>query len=175
MNNRLLVNNRGTALVEIAIVIPLLVMLVFGITELGRALYQLNTLAKAAETGARYLARANGVIDVVHDPSSGIALSCAPGAAWGEATTAVTNVVVYGNEDGGVDPILPGITVSFEPLPHVPPTIADEDGVTTTGCIISVTVSAGFVSAFGGETLIPFTTISPITLSEAVQERFIGE
>ncbi|NMC73943.1 MAG: hypothetical protein GYA56_06245 [Geobacteraceae bacterium] len=47
------VNNRGQALVELAILLPLLLMLVLGIFEFGRAMYIKNTLTHAARAGAR--------------------------------------------------------------------------------------------------------------------------
>jgi Flp pilus assembly protein TadG len=46
---------RGAVLVELALVLLPLLIIVFGITEVGRALYQYNTLAKAARDAARYL------------------------------------------------------------------------------------------------------------------------
>lgn len=45
----------GIALVELAIVLVVLLTIAFGITEFGRAIYQYNTLAKAARDAARYL------------------------------------------------------------------------------------------------------------------------
>ena len=36
-------------------VLPLLLLVVFGITEFGRAYYQYNTLSKAIRNGARYM------------------------------------------------------------------------------------------------------------------------
>jgi Flp pilus assembly protein TadG len=48
-------NQKGVAAVEFAIVLILLVPLVFGITEFGRAIYQYNTLTKIVRNGARYL------------------------------------------------------------------------------------------------------------------------
>lgn len=47
------VDSRGQAIVEMAIVIFLLVLLVMGIFEFGRAMYIKNTLTHAARTGAR--------------------------------------------------------------------------------------------------------------------------
>lgn len=44
---------KGQALVEMALSITLLVLLVFGITEFGRAMYTKNTLTNAARAGAR--------------------------------------------------------------------------------------------------------------------------
>ena len=44
---------RGAALVEFALVLIPLLIIVLGISELGRALYQENTLAKSVAVGAR--------------------------------------------------------------------------------------------------------------------------
>ena len=45
----------GVALVEFALVLPLLLILTLITTELGRALYQYNTLTKSVRDAARYL------------------------------------------------------------------------------------------------------------------------
>ena len=47
---------QGLAIVEFTIALPLLMFLLFAGAEVGRLLYQYNTLAKATEDGARYLA-----------------------------------------------------------------------------------------------------------------------
>lgn len=46
---------QGLAIVEFAIVLPLLLVLLLATAEFGRALYQYNTLTKAVRDGARYL------------------------------------------------------------------------------------------------------------------------
>jgi Flp pilus assembly protein TadG len=46
-------NQKGQAMVEMALVIFLLVILIFGMTEFGRAMYTKNTLTNAARAGAR--------------------------------------------------------------------------------------------------------------------------
>jgi Flp pilus assembly protein TadG len=46
---------RGVAAVELGIVLIPLVLLAFGITELGRAVYQYNTLVKTTRDAARFL------------------------------------------------------------------------------------------------------------------------
>ena len=46
-------NNKGQAMVETALVLMLLVVLIFGMTEFGRAMYTKNTLNNAARAGAR--------------------------------------------------------------------------------------------------------------------------
>ena len=45
----------GVATVELAILLIPLVLLVFGISEYGRAIYQYNTLAKGTRSAVRYL------------------------------------------------------------------------------------------------------------------------
>lgn len=46
---------RGVAAVEFALVIIPMLIMVFGITEFGRAMYQYNTLVKATRDATRYL------------------------------------------------------------------------------------------------------------------------
>ncbi|MRS01618.1 pilus assembly protein [bacterium] len=46
-------NSSGQVLVEMAIILPLLMLLVMGIFEFGRAMYIKNTLTHAARAGAR--------------------------------------------------------------------------------------------------------------------------
>lgn len=48
---------QGLAMVEFAIVLPLLLLLMFVAAEFGRALFQYNTLIKAVRDGARYLSQ----------------------------------------------------------------------------------------------------------------------
>ena len=43
----------GNAVIEFALILPLLLLIVFGITELGRALMTVNVLTAAAREGAR--------------------------------------------------------------------------------------------------------------------------
>jgi hypothetical protein len=50
------IQQKGVAAVEFAILLPLLLLIVFGITEFGRALYAYNTLVKATRDAARYYA-----------------------------------------------------------------------------------------------------------------------
>lgn len=45
---------RGQALVEFALVIPIFLLVIFGLVDLGRAVFVNNSLAEAARDGARY-------------------------------------------------------------------------------------------------------------------------
>lgn len=56
MINKFLTNEKGQALVEMAFVLPILLMLVFGITEFGRILGAELILSNSAREGARYAA-----------------------------------------------------------------------------------------------------------------------
>lgn len=49
-------NQRGNAVVEFALVLPILLLVVFGITEFGRAWLTLNLMNTAAREGARLAA-----------------------------------------------------------------------------------------------------------------------
>jgi hypothetical protein len=51
-------DDRGAAIIEFALVAPLLLVLVWGIIETGRAFYTINGLASAVRDGARYGAAA---------------------------------------------------------------------------------------------------------------------
>lgn len=80
---------RGVAMIELAIVLPLLLAICFAITEFGRAIYTYNTLAKSARDAARYLTT----------QTSGSA------AAWATAR----NLVAYGNPTGAGSPLVSGL------------------------------------------------------------------
>lgn len=82
-------DERGLQLVEVAIVIPVFLMLFGGVAEFGRYFYEYTTLAKATRSGTRYLTTAvvNGTEDA-----------------------AAKNIVVYGNPTGSGSPILSGLS-----------------------------------------------------------------
>ena len=88
---RVLLNDRGVQLVEMAIVIPIFVILFAAVAEFGRYFYEYTTLAKAARVGARYLVTSK--------------VDCNQG-------TMAKNLIVYGNTAGTGSPILPGLTTA---------------------------------------------------------------
>jgi len=49
-------SRRGQSIIEFGLILPFLLILVFGITELGRALMQTNLLTQATREGARIAA-----------------------------------------------------------------------------------------------------------------------
>jgi Flp pilus assembly protein TadG len=57
MDSEILANrksNKGQSLVEFALILPLLILILIGVFDLGRALFALITINNAAREGARY-------------------------------------------------------------------------------------------------------------------------
>jgi Flp pilus assembly protein TadG len=92
--------DRGAAAVEFALVLPLLLLLVFGIIDFGRALNAQLTLTQAAREGVRLAALGYPAADVqaqaqaaapaLSGVSVTVATACQPGA--GPAANAQVNV-----------------------------------------------------------------------------------
>ncbi len=59
-NNGLLRNQRGTSVMEFALVLPVLLAFVFGLVEMGYMYFASSTVEKAAQIGARYAVTGNG-------------------------------------------------------------------------------------------------------------------
>lgn len=94
---------RGTALVEFALVVPFMLILTFTVVECGRAIQCYNGATKAVRDAARYLSmqRQN-----THQ-------------------TEARNLVVYGNTAGTGNPLDPRLTLSAVPTPTWATTGAD--------------------------------------------------
>jgi len=89
--------HRGLVMVELALVVPLALIMVMATAELGRALAQYNALNKAVRDGAHHLARtailgSTGLVQIN-----------------GATVTETRNLVVYGNILGTGTPSLPGL------------------------------------------------------------------
>lgn len=107
-------SERGTQLVELAIVLPVLLVMFGAVAEFGRLFYTYQTLTKATRAGARYLTT---------EPASG--------ASDAEAA----NLVVYGNTAGTGDPIIEGLTVDHVAVSRqgANPTLPDHVSVSIDG------------------------------------------
>ena len=84
---------RGVAAVEFALLLTPLVLMIFGTTELGRAIYSYNTLDKTVRDASRHLSQ--------HGP--------------GDATVAAEArcLAVYGNQDCSGSTVAPGLTTAM--------------------------------------------------------------
>jgi len=87
--NRFARDERGTQLIELAIVLPIFLFVFGAAAEYGRYFYEYTTLDKAARAGSRYLATkpVNGTEDAK-----------------------ARNIVVYGNAAGTGAPVVKGLT-----------------------------------------------------------------
>ncbi|HEY0084066.1 MAG TPA: TadE family protein [Pyrinomonadaceae bacterium] len=83
-------DERGSQLVELALVMPILILLLGATAEFGRYFYTYTTLLKGTRAAARYL------------------VSQPPGA--GDA--AARNLLVYGNTAGAGAPVASGLTTA---------------------------------------------------------------
>lgn len=85
---RLLKDRHGSAMLETAIVLPLVMTLTFGLIEMGRAMHHHHILSKSVRDAARYLAR--------------IALDCpaTADANWAAARTSAQTLALTGRVDG---------------------------------------------------------------------------
>ena len=93
---------RGLVVVELAITLPLIILIMFAVAELGRAFYQYATLTKAVEAGTRYYASAVNDLTITTDKI---------------ATT--ENLIVYASPDGSGAAVLPGFNpgnVTVDPV-----------------------------------------------------------
>lgn len=91
---------RGVAMVEFAIALPLLLLLLLAIGEFGRMLYQYNSLLQASRDAGRFVAGQawNATLGVVELSS--------------DLQTQTKNVAVYGMaaNPSGYPPVVPGLT-----------------------------------------------------------------
>jgi Flp pilus assembly protein TadG len=99
MTNRRL-KQAGLATIEMVIVTPLLLLLLLGVSELGKAFMQQNTLNKSVRDAARQV--------------SSFALLGTTGTVFMTAALAADarNLVVFGNIEGRGNPRLPGLAIN---------------------------------------------------------------
>ncbi len=110
---------RGSVAVELALLLIPLIILVFGVAEFGRAIYQYNTLVKTVRDAARLLSQHNPS-DTVNYPES-------------EARC----LVVHASADCSGSALLPGLTIDM---------VGIASSTTTTGAgnsinLVTVTVT----------------------------------
>lgn len=113
---------RGVAAVELGLTMVPLLVLTFGVTEYGRAIYTYNSIEKAARDAVRYLT--------------------APAAGTADPVADAKNLVVYGNTQGTGTPLAPGLTTGVVNICNATTCPGTHAGVATgSGVINLVTVS----------------------------------
>jgi len=136
--------SQGVALVEFALILPLLLVLTFITTEFGRALYQYNTVTKSVRDAVRYLS--------VQTP--------------GSDSTVARNLIVHGNPGGTGAPLVIGLSAANVATPTWRST-----GSNPQIDVVTVRVTGyrftPLISGFGGVNFNAFT-FSDITASMRV-------
>ena len=139
----------GQSLLEFAMVLPLLLLIVLGVIEFGRAYYQYNTLSKAVREGARYMSMH------AYDPIE---------------LTRAQNITVYGNREGTGSPSLPGLAVGNITITPRNPDTAGGASRTNPPRWVRVGVTGyTFQPMFPG--IVP---ISSFTFTPSVEMRYVG-
>ena len=142
MNKTMNKRHKGVALVEFALILPFLLLLSITAVELGRAIWEYNTLTKSVRDAARYLS--------IQTPGTKVAQA--------------RNLMVYGNVGGTGSPLAIGLTLSNVPDPACCSwqTAGSAPVINTVTVRISgYSFTPMFASAFG----VPFPTVtySPIS------------
>jgi Flp pilus assembly protein TadG len=115
----------GTAVVEFALIVPLLLLIVFGILDFGRALNYLNDSTQLARAGARWAVvdKPFADLDKWDDTTCATSLQqcIKDNGVTGEMRDATTVCIDFmGNTDPQVgDPIKVTVTVDFTWLPYL--------------------------------------------------------
>lgn len=118
---------RGTAIVEFALVLPLLLLLTITTTEFGRAIYQYNTIVKSLRAATRYLS--------LQTPNT--------------MTTEARNLVVFGNIAGTGPALVPGLVVAQVSTPTWQTTGSNPFINTVKITVTGYTFRSMFTSVFG--------------------------
>ena len=140
---------RGLAMVEFAIALPLLVLMLLGIAEFGRLLYQYNTLLQASRDAGRYAA--------------GEAWNATLGKVELDSTLQgrIKNVALYGAPSSTGTPVVAGLD-------------ADDVSVVAEGTDhVRVSITYVFQPAIGNALVNPFGDNIPlnVTLTSSIVMR----
>lgn len=140
-------NQKGVAIVEFAMVLPLLLLLTFITTEYGRAIYQYNVLTKSVRDAVRYLSPQTPWLPA----NSGLPANAA-------IILRAKNLVVYGNPAGTGSPIVLGLTVEHVSNPIWQP-IAAVAATTPPSTVNANSVSIQIGDVAGGTVATRYTFI----------------
>lgn len=152
--SRLRRDRRGSAIVETAIILPVLMLLLFGLVEFGRALQQHHVLNKSLRDAGRYLAR--------------VQLDCPAGADpnWATERSTAQHLAATGQLSGGA-PLVVGWTDADFVIPD--PVCEVWSGRDVQVIAVSADIpyrDLGFLGVLG---------LSPLRLAGAHQQVHIGE
>lgn len=158
-------DHRGTALVETALILPLMVPLSAGVFEFGNLIHDKLLMEAGLSDGARFAARCNTKMY----SDAGLAIDCADIA---------TNIAVFGNAAGTGSARIKGwqktdvtVTIAATADCHdaVVAGVTEYRSTTAQVCI----VNAAGTLVYSGIGMLSLLSIGPITLNGFHQERLI--
>jgi Flp pilus assembly protein TadG len=162
-------DQRGTTLVELAIVAPMMLLLSAGVFEFGNLIHDKMLVEAGLNDGARFAARCNSQL---YTDAGLAAIDCADIA---------TNIAVYGKATATQTdtPRVPGWQKSDVTVTIADPTTChnavDPNGIvlylSTSSQVCIVTASGTY--AYSGVGMLSLLNIGPITLASSHQERLI--
>lgn len=141
---------RGLALTEAAIALPLALLVMIPVGEVVRAFYQYSVLSHQTRSAVRYVA------ERAIDDTTGVPIISAQLAA------AAQNIVVYGSPVANGTAVLPGLTVSQVTPPVI--TTGGDVFITVTYRYQSMLPLGGRLPAFGFGTDISMADL-PLTVA----------
>lgn len=139
-------DDRGTAALELGLLLPVLALLLAGVVDLGRALWQHQVVVKSSRDAVRFLTRA---------PT--------PWASPSDQTQA-DNLARTGSLNGDTPALAEGIAASFSY-----PTVSGAAGYSGSDRLVVGVVSVDFTPLTG------FGLLPSVVLRAAHTERHIGE
>lgn len=147
-------DRRGTAIVEAAIVLPVMILLLFGLIEIGRALMEHHTLTRSVRDAARYVARVPLLCPATDDPT------------WSGVKSIARNLALTGQRTGGT-PLVPSWTTAAFSVAD--PVCEDWSGRPVQVITVNASVpyqDLGFLTLLG---------LSGFTLGASNQQPHVGE
>ncbi|GIU49795.1 TadE family protein [Shewanella algidipiscicola] len=105
---------KGIAAVEMTILLPFMLLLVFATGELGRFLFQYNTLTKLVRDAGLYLGAHADTRQTSTLPNPFIDAEC------GNCIAETKNLLLYGKTTVGTSPILKGLTAGDITISELP-------------------------------------------------------
>lgn len=123
---------RGQALVEFALIFPILILVLFGLVDLGRGVYAFSTVSNAAREGARVAAVNQIVTTPALDCDQSMPIQSLSDPHWSITTCAADAAISLGIPSSTV-------TVTYQAPPSQPSLVCTA-GDLHIGCLADVTV-----------------------------------
>ena len=149
---RLTRDGRGNAVVEFALVLPLLLLLFTGITEIGRAYYQANAVEKGLRAGALFAGRNDFPLTA-------------------QVRTMVANLVKTGTLDGSGPYLVSGWADVNADL-NIDDTLTFPVDATTTIPVVRVTATVPFDPLIPG--MLTLVGLGDVTIQLSHEQAYVG-